>query len=98
LSTFTVCLPAFLLIIFISYSYTRFKNNFYFKAILSGIRPGRQRLTAHLRVACARPPTCSTCAHATARSRVLRTARRRGRALPRDAPACVPLRRAQPDG
>jgi len=39
LSTFTVCLPAFLLIIFISYSYTRFKNNFYFKAILSGIRP-----------------------------------------------------------
>src|SRR5690625_5103161 len=39
LATFTVCLPAFILIILISYSYTKFKNNFYFKAILNGIRP-----------------------------------------------------------
>src|SRR5699024_4925020 len=39
LATVTVCLPAFLLIILISYSYTRFRNNVYFNAILSGIRP-----------------------------------------------------------
>lgn len=39
LATITVCLPAFLLIILISYSYTRFKNNRYFNAALSGIRP-----------------------------------------------------------
>lgn len=39
LATFTVCLPAFLLIVFISYSYSRFQNNRNFNAILSGIRP-----------------------------------------------------------
>lgn len=39
LATITVCLPAFLLIILISYSYTRFRNNLYFKSILNGIRP-----------------------------------------------------------
>lgn len=39
LATITVCLPAFLLIVLISYSYTRFRNNLYFKSILNGIRP-----------------------------------------------------------
>lgn len=39
LTTLTVCLPAFILIVFISYSFTRFKNNTYFDALLFGIRP-----------------------------------------------------------
>lgn len=39
LATLVVCLPAFLLIIFISYSYSRFKNNRYFNSLLMGIRP-----------------------------------------------------------
>lgn len=39
LATITVCLPAFLLIVLISYSYTRFRNNLYFNSILNGIRP-----------------------------------------------------------
>lgn len=39
ISTVTVCFPAFLLIIFISYSYSRFRNNFYFKSLLKGINP-----------------------------------------------------------
>ncbi len=39
MATLTVCLPAFLLIVFISYSYARFRSNLYFNAILSGIRP-----------------------------------------------------------
>lgn len=39
LATITVCLPAFLLIVFISYSYSRFQNNQYFNGILNGIRP-----------------------------------------------------------
>lgn len=39
LATITVCLPAFLLIMLISYSYSRFQKNRYFNAVLSGIRP-----------------------------------------------------------
>ncbi|HLQ99487.1 MAG TPA: chromate transporter [Sphingobacterium sp.] len=39
LATLTVCLPAFLLIIFISYSYKKFRDNRVFNAILNGIRP-----------------------------------------------------------
>lgn len=39
LATISVCLPAFLLILLISYSYTRYRNHLYFNGILSGIRP-----------------------------------------------------------
>lgn len=39
LATICVCLPAFIMIIFISYSYSRFKNNRYFRGMLDGIRP-----------------------------------------------------------
>ncbi|HEY8400224.1 MAG TPA: chromate transporter [Cytophagaceae bacterium] len=39
ITTIIVCLPAFLLIVFISYSYMRFRNNVYFNSILKGIRP-----------------------------------------------------------
>ncbi|MDO5654982.1 MAG: chromate transporter [Flavobacteriaceae bacterium] len=39
LATLTVNLPAFILIILISYSYRKFKNNPWFKALLRGIRP-----------------------------------------------------------
>lgn len=39
LATVTVCLPAFILIILLSYSFKKFKDNNTFNAILSGIRP-----------------------------------------------------------
>jgi len=39
LATLTVCLPAFILIMMISYSYSRFRNHPFFRTILSGIRP-----------------------------------------------------------
>ena len=39
LATITVCLPAFILIILISYSYSRFRNSNNFNSVLSGIRP-----------------------------------------------------------
>lgn len=39
LSTITVNVPAFILIVLISYSYRKFRNNKWFKALLRGIRP-----------------------------------------------------------
>lgn len=39
LATISVCLPAFLLIALISYSYSRFRNHVYFNGILQAIRP-----------------------------------------------------------
>lgn len=39
LATLMVCLPAFIMIVFISYSYSRFEENRYFRGILDGIRP-----------------------------------------------------------
>ncbi len=39
LATITVCLPAFILIMLISYSFKKFKDNIYFNSLLKGIRP-----------------------------------------------------------
>lgn len=39
LATFAVCLPSFLLILFISYFFAKFKNNIYVKAAMSGLLP-----------------------------------------------------------
>lgn len=39
LSTFVVCLPAFILILLITYSLTRFRDNVYFSGLLTGTRP-----------------------------------------------------------
>ena len=37
LATFAVCLPSFLLVLFISYFFAKFKNNIYVKAAMSGL-------------------------------------------------------------
>ena len=39
LATFAVCLPSFLLVLFISYFFEKFKNNIYVKAAMSGLLP-----------------------------------------------------------
>lgn len=39
LATFAVCLPSFLLVLFISYFFAKFKNNIYVKAAMSGLLP-----------------------------------------------------------
>ena len=39
LATFSVCLPSFLLVLFISYFFAKFKNNVYVKAAMSGLLP-----------------------------------------------------------
>lgn len=39
LTTFAVCLPSFLLVLLISYSFSRFKNNKYVSAAFLGLRP-----------------------------------------------------------
>lgn len=39
LTTFAVCLPSFLLVLFISYSFTKFKDNKYVAAAFLGLRP-----------------------------------------------------------
>ncbi len=39
LATFAVCLPSFLLVLFISYFFAKFKNNVYVKAAMSGLLP-----------------------------------------------------------
>ena len=39
LTTFSVCLPSFLLVLLISYSYARFRNNKYVAAAFLGLRP-----------------------------------------------------------
>ena len=39
LTTFAVCLPSFLLVLLISYSYARFRNNKYVAAAFLGLRP-----------------------------------------------------------
>ena len=39
LTTFAVCFPSFLLVLLISYSYARFRNNKYVEAAFLGLRP-----------------------------------------------------------
>ena len=39
LTTFAVCLPSFLLVLFISYFFAKFKNNKYVEAAFLGLRP-----------------------------------------------------------
>lgn len=39
LATFAVCLPSFLLVLLISYFFSKFKNNIYVKAAMSGLLP-----------------------------------------------------------
>ena len=39
LTTFAVCIPSFLLVLLISYSYARFRNNKYVEAAFLGLRP-----------------------------------------------------------
>lgn len=39
LATLSVCLPSFLLVLFISYFFAKFKNNKYVKAAMSGLLP-----------------------------------------------------------
>lgn len=46
LTTFAVCLPSFLLVLLISYSYSRFKNNKYVTAAFLGLRPATVGLIA----------------------------------------------------
>lgn len=46
LTTFAVCLPSFLLVLLISYSYCRFKNNKYVAAAFLGLRPATVGLIA----------------------------------------------------
>ena len=46
LTTFAVCLPSFLLVLLISYSYSRFKNNKYVAAAFLGLRPATVGLIA----------------------------------------------------
>ena len=46
LTTFAVCLPSFLLVLLISYSYSRFKNSKYVAAAFLGLRPATVGLIA----------------------------------------------------
>ncbi len=46
LTTFAVCLPSFLLVLLISYSYSRFKNNKYVATAFLGLRPATVGLIA----------------------------------------------------
>ena len=46
LTTFAVCLPSFLLVLLISYSYSRFKNNKYVAVAFLGLRPATVGLIA----------------------------------------------------
>jgi len=46
LTTFAVCLPSFILVLIISYYFTRFKNNKYVEAAFLGLRPATVGLIA----------------------------------------------------
>lgn len=46
LTTFAVCLPSFLLVLMISYSFARFKHNKYVEAAFLGLRPATVGLIA----------------------------------------------------
>ena len=46
LTTFAVCLPSFILVLFISYYFVRFKNNKYVEAAFIGLRPATVGLIA----------------------------------------------------
>ncbi|MCD7936809.1 MAG: chromate transporter [Tannerellaceae bacterium] len=46
LTTFAVCLPSFILVLLISYYYSRFKNNKYVEAAFLGLRPATVGLIA----------------------------------------------------
>lgn len=46
LATFTVCLPSFILVLIISYFFSKFKNNKYVAAAFTGLRPATVGLIA----------------------------------------------------